>query len=624
MKKKKTIKIPKYAFGAQEVVDAANIAGNVAQSINGGNQTAQTAFSGIGEIGKMIPGLAGQIVQGASALGKIGTAIVGTKGSVDEITGDITEGSGILGRKNRKKLQMQSGIVKNNIAAAQNSAAYAADWYKQNGYNDPVLFANGGIIPNTEAFLDDGENVRTPYGDITHIPEEGKPEDSNLVSVPVGSQVLSKKLKPKGSKLSYAEMYDKGKAKENTKGNGVYAMNTRRLNKNYNQALFNEILELQESDKRSNSSTNKYVHGTAGVGEPIVTAEQRKNKTTPLDVSANPNYNPNIVHNKDLTKQSWYTSNNPEAYQKAASAVGTFLKDKNNYNAAYKTLSGLPQIRKNTDTGMSFEDAVIKNIQDGLYGQVHDYFTINGNAENGNTQAQEPTAYGADRAGSRFIPQRNVQFNIAKPNLTDSKINVRSIKDKPKNYGWLNDLADASAGLIGPLMNITAKKGPSNVPYTYTPQYGPTEYNINPLLVDMNRNRAIANYNMTNINPNTGANMAFGIQSAINADNQLAKAYAEKNNQEANMAMQNANIYNNWGRFDADARHTAAVENAQDLAAVNQARRQGWSDLGTAIQTMGKDRRLMRKDKMLMAAMEPYLNKGMTSDKLAEIYSYLN
>jgi aspartate-semialdehyde dehydrogenase len=47
--------------------------------------------------------------------------------------------------------------------------------------------------------------------------------------------------------------------------------------------------------------------------------------------------------------------------------------------------------------------------------------------------------------------------------------------------------------------------------YTYNPVYGPTEYNIDPLLEQITMSDRISRYNMANINPNTGANMAFGL-----------------------------------------------------------------------------------------------------------------
>jgi hypothetical protein len=67
---------------------------------------------------------------------------------------------------------------------------------------------------------------------------------------------------------------------------------------------------------------------------------------------------------------------------------------------------------------------------------------------------------------------------------------------------------------------------------------------------------------MANVNPNTGANMAFGIQSAVNRNNAIANAYSQKNNAENQMAFNNAQIANQWGQQYANARHVAAVEQA--------------------------------------------------------------
>ena len=48
--------------------------------------------------------------------------------------------------------------------------------------------------------------LRTPDGTIGSIPEEGKPTDSNLLNVPVGTQVLSDKIKVPGTNKTFAEM----------------------------------------------------------------------------------------------------------------------------------------------------------------------------------------------------------------------------------------------------------------------------------------------------------------------------------------------------------------------------------------------------------------------------------
>lgn len=617
--KKCKIKAPKYAFGAQQISGLLQAGGNIAQGFNSGNQTAQAVFGGVDAVGDAVGAinpLAGAVVKGVAGLGKIATSVVGTKGSVDEVTGEITEGTGILGRKNRNKLKQQSGIVKNNIAAAQNSQQFAADYYQQHGYNGVTMVANGGIIPNTLAYLDDGELIRTPDGAINEIPEEGKPEDSNLMNVPVGTQVLSDKLKVPGTNKTFAERGKEIMATKKQKGKDKYAENSAILNARNAQIAYDELLALQESIKKSKGKKiNKYAEGTDDIPEPIVMAEDKKRMKN-IRAVVNPNYNPNIKHSKDLAKQSWYTSNNPNAYTEAADAVKKFLMDKTNYDKAYNTLSNLPQIKKNTNKGMSFADAVYKNVQDGLYGQVHDYFSIEQANADLNPIAQERS--------SLYIPSIKKESKISIPETVSTPDSEQNKKSKSFfTDDFINGLVGTSAGLIGPISNMTAKRGETNVPYMYTPKYSPTEWNIDPMLTEINRSNAIARYNQSRLSPNTGAGLAFGIQSAVARNEAMSRAYAEKNNMENQMAMQNAGIYNDAARYNTQARHTAAVENAQDRAAVDNARRLGLSQLDTALQTMSRDKRLSKRDTTMLNAMIPYLEYGMTKEQLTTLLNDL-
>lgn len=472
----KRIKARKYAFGADEIsagVQGLTALSNTAKGITGGgNSTAQSVFTGLNGVGDAVFAanpIAGLAVKGVGALGSAITSIIGTKGSVDETTGEITYGTGIKGRRNRNNLEQQSGRIKNGITAARNSANYAADWYMENGYNDFTMAANGGIIPTTLAYLDDGELVRTPDGDISEIPEKGKPTDSNLVNVPVGSQVLSDKLKVPGENKTFAEKGKEIMSLKKSKGKDRFAKNSDMLNERNAQQAYDALLEMQENMKKRRSI--------------------KKNKTNSF-------------------------------------AIGT---------------------------------------------------------------------------------EEMPRTNISKSN---------------NNYDLLTDLIGDAAGLIGPLSNLSAR-GESVVPYTYTPKYGPTEYNIEPLLREINRSNAMSRYNMANINPNTGANMAYGLQSAVNRNRAIASAYAQKNNAENQMAMQNANIYNQWAQFDTNARHTAAVENAQNRAALNNTRRRGLSQLGTALQTMSKDKRQTARDKAVLQFMKPFLGYGAETNVLNEVYKKL-
>lgn len=769
--KKCKIKAPKYAFGAQQISGLLQAGGNIAQGFNSGNQTAQAVFSGVDAVGDAIPiPMVSGIVKGVAGLGKAVTSIVGTKGSVDEVTGEITEGTGILGRKNKSKLRQQSGIVKNNIAAAQNSQQLAADYYQQHGYNGITMVANGGIIPNTLAYLDDGELIRTPDGTINEIPEEGKPEDSNLMNVPVGTQVLSDKLKIPGTNKTFAERGKEIMATKKQKGKDKYAENSAILNARNSQIAYDELLALQESIKKGkDKKTNKYANGTKSI------------KWSAKD---------RVRSSSDFSTNEYVTDTIPVDY--VADQFGNmFRKDYKGFDERYEAITngidvtgssntGLPDYRIETRRNPNFTVDFANRLAGTLDKNASDYLTpvkfdapnmpvtkqnnfdnvyIFGTDYKGNSRkpltlkdnsyylgSRNPELTTADREvidtnkgmaywlGSRNyepsrriskntgstkntssvnfsmfennleynpdlmriawtnddVPQQNQVSNdeikepvkeevtaqkptqakavkktkgtkpvAAKPVVPETPETIKgkvtpytakktfgidvpkqiqvprqtpyvgTITSSPENKtgfdvsGFIDSLVGASAGLIGPISNMTAKRGETNVPYMYTPKYGPTEWNIDPMLTEINRSNAIARYNQSRLSPNTGAGLAFGIQSAVARNEAMSRAYAEKNNMENQMAMQNAGIYNDAARYNAQARHQAAVENAQDRAAVDNARRLGLSQLGTALQTMSKDKRLSKRDTAMLNAMIPYLEYGMTREQLTTLLNDL-
>ena len=604
-KNNKKIKAPKYAFGAKEISGLAQIGGNIAQGFNTGNQTANAVFSGmdaVGDVASAINPIAGMAVKGIAGVGKIITGIVGTKGSVDPVTGEITKGTGILGRRNKNKLKQRSGIVKNNIAAAQNSQQLAADYYQENGYNDITMVADGGIIPNTLAYLDDGELIRTPDGSINEIPEEGKPEDSNLMDVPVGTQVLSDKLKVPGTNKTFAQ---KGKEIMKTnkyKGKDKYAENSKMLNDRNAQIAYDNLLALQESlktNKTKSSKINKYAYGTD-------------------EIDKNKNWNNNFNKKYKSIVGTRY-ANEAGNYGNFNKMIDEWLKDDNNLNRAWKDLGNLPQVSRAMSKYNDKRKALHANYNDNKYGEVHDWFVDT-------IDSGEPKSFNR-------ISKNTPDFSVSMPNMSYIPVNTKTQKRVSPSSPTLktdinvsdiiNDLIGASAGLIGPIANMTAKRGETNIPYTYTPKYGPTEWNIDPQLREINRSNVIARYNQSRLSPNTGAGLAFGIHSAIARNDAMARAYAEKNNMENQMAMANAGIYNDAARYNTQAMHTAAIENAQDRAAVDTARRTGLRDLGTALQTMSKDRRLSKRDQAVLAAMEPFLQYGMTGEQYQKLISLL-
>lgn len=509
MKKNIKNRIPKYKFGASDVTNIisglSSFAGQAASSNNQKANPLGGAFSGMSS-GASIGSFAGPIGAGiGAAVGAIGGALIGNignKGSVDPITGEITYGTGFKGKRglSDEELEQMSGMIKNNNANRQNSQAYANQYYQNNGTNEISYVSKGGTIPNTLAYLDDGELLRTPDGNIIEIPEEGKPTDSNLANIPVGTQVLSDKLKVPGTKKTFAQM-GKSIMKNRKYGNDVYAQNSKKLNDINNQIAYDELLALQENMKTKKNGKKRGIQKAA-------LGDMNLDELTP-----------------------WYTG------RFSSQNIGTSFK---------------PDTK--TTTQLVYEDVE--------------------NSKNNRS---------TDNNFMKFLPHIG--------SLTSSILTAReNLRDTTPEYVQT---------------------------YSYSPQFIPVDYNIQPLLNEINRSNAIARYNNRNIGG--GASLAQGVQLAVARDKAISEAYNMKRNAENNIRATNANIYNQWGQFDANARKVAATENAQNRAAARNIRRQGISQLGTIVPSFIKDLRLENRDNAMFNAMLPYLEYGMTQSQINKL-----
>lgn len=790
MKTKKLKRVPQYAFGADAIsnwgnmsgIDKANVVTQgvgavgsmIGNATSGKKPTAAGVIGGIGSgaaMGASIGGPWGAVIGGA--IGGI-TSSIGSGGSVNEQTGEYELPSGIAGLFGHSKsyIRNKAGRIKNGIQARQMSEQVAADYYQENGYNELSL-SKGGVVPSTMAYLDDGEMLRTPDGTIGSIPEEGKPTDSNLLNVPVGTQVLSDKLKVPGTNKTFAEMGKKLMKKSNKKANNIYAENSQMLNERNNQMTYQNLLEQQESIK--NKKTNKkqsiptYEEGTSGVsGRKKVKLKYIYDPMLGgfgyIDPNTGGFVEMNDVRN-DLLPDSMQIQNYNDSEEIEQPIV---LKQdtatKSTHNVGKRDFLKLPNknIKKNTPTifndhafevagkkyqiGDTFEykgkqykvtgnnEAVpvsknatdLKEINDGfnwnLYRDVftqgepriigpsgagrystyqqnkttnsipnaNDPYFIGNMYTNGswgdltvgkrlssiNPEFNTPAlgVIGTNTSDSYSIPtitqdtaipqtavrstpstkrstvQTSVQqpvqeqvtgpiqpFSNDRPSLTEltskpSKVLPKLNIGRPFVYNPSPDDAVSNGLNMSSLYSTVATLAPlfdreraeKVDTYTYNPVYGPTNYNIDPILREATLSDRIARYNMANINPNTGANMAFGLQSAVNRNKTIANAYATKNNAENQMAFNNAQIANQWGQQYADARHIAATEYAQNKANARNINRRNFA---SALNNWGASLRDKKQTSMDMAALEmlqPMLNYGTEDNVLNRVNKILN
>lgn len=790
MKTKKLKRVPQYAFGADAIsnwgnmsgVDKANVVTQgvgavgsmIGNATSGKKPTAAGVIGGIGSgaaMGASIGGPWGAVIGGA--IGGI-TSSIGSGGSVNEQTGEYELPSGIAGLFGHSKsyIRNKAGRIKNGIQARQMSEQVAADYYQENGYNELSL-SKGGVVPSTMAYLDDGEMLRTPDGTIGSIPEEGKPTDSNLLNVPVGTQVLSDKIKVPGTNKTFAEMGKKLMKKNNKKANNIYAENSQMLNERNNQATYQSLLEQQESIK--NKKTNKkqsiptYEEGTSGVsGRKKVKLKYIYDPMLGgfgyIDPNTGGFVEMNDVRNDLLPDSMWIQNYNDSEEIEQPIVLKQDTATKSTHNVGKRDFLKLPNknIKKNTPTifndrafevagkkyqiGDTFEykgkqykvtgnnEAVpvsknatdLKEINDGFNWNLYrDVFTqgepriispsgagrystyqqnkttnsipnandpyfignmyMNGNwgdltvgkrLSSINPEFNTPAlgVIGTNTSDSYSIPtitqdtaipqtavrstpstkrstvQTSVQqpvqeqvtgpiqpFSNDRPSLTEltskpSKVLPKLNIGRPFVYNPSPDDAVSNGLDMSSLYSTVATLAPlfdreraeKVDTYTYNPVYGPTNYNIDPILREATLSDRIARYNMANINPNTGANMAFGLQSAVNRNKTIANAYATKNNAENQMAFNNAQIANQWGQQYADARHIAATEYAQNKANARNINRRNFA---SALNNWGASLRDKKQTSMDMAALEmlqPMLNYGTEDNVLNRVNKILN
>lgn len=790
MKTKKLKRVPQYAFGADAIsnwgnmsgVDKANVVTQgvgavgsmIGNATSGKKPTAAGVIGGIGSgaaMGASIGGPWGAVIGGA--IGGI-TSGMGSGGSVNEQTGEYQDPSGIAGLFGHSKsyIRNKAGRIKNGIQARQMSEQVAADYYQENGYNELSL-SKGGVVPSTMAYLDDGEMLRMPDGTIGSIPEEGKPTDSNLLNVPVGTQVLSDKLKVPGTNKTFAEMGKKLMKKSKKKVNNIYAENSQMLNERNNQATYQSLLEQQESLKNKKNSKKQqipsYENGTSGVyGRKKVKLKYIYDPMLGgfgyIDPNTGGFVEMNDIRNDLLPDSMWIQNYNDSEDIEQPITLKQDTVSKSTHNVNKRDFLKLPnkKIKKNTPTifndhayevagkkyqiGDTFEykgkqykvtgnnEAVpvsknatdLKEINDGFNWNLYrDVFTqgepriigpsgagrystyqqnkttnsipnandpyfignmyMNGNwgdltvgkrLSSINPEFNTPAlgVIGTNTSDSYSIPtitqdtaipqtavrstpstkrstvQTSVQqpvqeqvtgpiqpFSNDRPSLTEltskpSKVLPKLNIGRPFVYNPSPDDAVSNGLDMSSLYSTVATLAPlfdreraeKVDTYTYNPVYGPTNYNIDPILREATLSDRIARYNMANINPNTGANMTFGLQSAVNRNKTIANAYATKNNAENQMAFNNAQIANQWGQQYADARHIAATEYAQNKANARNINRRNFA---SALNNWGASLRDKKQTSMDMAALEmlqPMLNYGTEDNVLNRVNKILN
>lgn len=570
----------------------------------GAGSGAQLGMTIGGPVGGLVGGIAGAAV-----------GLIGKKGKAAEMTSftdfdEGTLGTGLRGAFRNRKLRKRRAAIRLN--AFQNREAVAGTERLANEFNedntefDTDVFEYGGRVPSSLAYVDDGELIQTPDGAVSKVPEQGQPTDSNLINLPEGSKVLSNTLKVPGTNKTFAELGDKVMTRKKSKGKDIYAQNADMLNEMNNKLMHDKLFAMQESIKAKK-----------GI----------KNKT------------------KELESFARGGDNTPAGYN----AAGFMMDPRFAGEISMGVSAPTPRVRdtwgmKGDVTAPWDNYGRVSEVNAGTLPEV----TITAPKRTKFSSSQTISKKATPRVAKSVVAPEimsdlsTIDEIVPEVSATPQDIRTRSIMPtigtnpaattvntpEASNPNWVDAIGDFAT--LAPIMSNLFTGNPESVQANYNPYasaivntMGRRRYNINPLLRDIEQNRDVANYSASQQMTNTGHNMAFRLQNAIQANKAKAAARATESNVNNQYKGEYANAMNDLGKQWVNATNLASDLNAQNRASARNIRRAGLSQLSQFAQNKSLMRNQSKRDKAMLELYKPFLQAGFTSDAIKNWSKYL-
>lgn len=575
---------------------------SIAGIAEGAGSGAQLGMTIGGPVGGLVGGIAG------AAAG-----LIGKKGKAAEMTSftdfdEGTLGTGLRGAFRNKKLRRRRAAIRLN--AFQNREAVAGTERLANEFNedntefDTDVFEYGGNVPSSLAYVDDGELIQTPDGSVSKVPEQGQPTDSNLVNLPEGSRILSNTLKVPGTNKTFAELGDKVMTRKKSKGKDIYAQNADMLNEMNNKLMHDKLFAMQESIKAKKGIKNKtkelksFARGgdntPAGYNAAGFMIDPRFAGEISMGVSApTPRVRSTWGMRGDVTAP-WDNYGRVSEVNAGTLPEVTITAPKRTKFSSSQTISkkATPRVAKSVVAPEIMSDL---NTIDEIVPEVS--------------------------ATPQDIRTRSIMPTIGTNPTTVNTPEVNS-------PNWVDAISDFAT--LAPIMSNLFTGNPESVQANYNPYasaiantMGRRRYNINPLLRDIEQNRDVANYSASQQMTNTGHNMAFRLQNAIQANKAKAAARATESNVNNQYKGEYANAMNDLGKQWVNATNLASDLNAQNRASARNIRRAGLSQLSQFAQNKSLMRNQSKRDKAMLELYKPFLQAGFTSDAIKNWSKYL-
>ena len=609
MKKKNNKKtIPAYAFGMDQLsnyLGGANVFGSAISGLSEEGSTGDVAGSTIGSAAS----LAGA---GLTVGGPIGAAVGGGLGLVSGLIGSIKRKKQMQALRRRKETLNKTKIGMN--AAAETEGEYWDD-------NDlAYTFENGGILPDL-AYLDNNEVVRDDYGNIVQVPNTQPGTDNHLVDASTLESVLSDKIKRPGTKNTFAkEGQILSKMTKPSKGKDIFAENTNRLNKINANKAYNKLLAEQEAVKAANGVKPK-VKGIPAYEDGTNNRKLRWGIWNVEDVNL-PDLN---VLDRLFTRDAKDISDPDATVTKGRAGIYDVKPVRYNRNAAHNT--ALQMDSPTTGTWFAPLQTTVATPQqvDAITYANDEPIAVDipllpiesePTLTNTYTNASNKQVTKTPSTTGSVTTKQTTKPNITK---TTTEATKKRALGKPKS-GYSPDWLSLAPTVYNTLQSL---RGPEEEPLVLNPYAGAVRstmarrrMNIEPARLANSRSRAISNYNLANINANTGANLAARTQAAVDEYASNANMYATKQNADNAYLGEYANTLNNLGQQFVQSENMYNDLNARNRAAARNFGATATSQLGKWSQVNRQMQNQYNRDQMTLPFLADFLSQGFTKEQV--------
>lgn len=676
MKKKINKKnVPAYAFGMDQLpnyLGGANVLGSAISGLSGEGSTGDAIGSTLGSAAS----LAGT---GFSIGGPIGAAAGGVLGAAFGWIGSRRRKKQMEQMRRRKETMNKTQLGMN--AAANQTAEYWDDNVLAYTYENGGILPDLAYVDNNEIIRgDDGTIMQVPNnrpGTDNHLIDASNLE--SVLSDKIKRPGTNKTFAQEGKKLTRMTKPSKGK---DIFADNTNMLNKRNANFAYDNLLSEqEEVKAKKGIKPKKKGIPAYEKGyslrrpniyTEALDEALhyVPVETQKNaKTRTKDKLSKPIDPVQLLENR---KEYWrnndlyYADQLPDVEVTAkAPATPAYMRHVQQWDPYWSSVLGAASDRDKSRSNIQLNPNK-RIIQ--TYGSAPAFYApVTGDGIDAITYANdEPisvdtpvvpsksTTKTPSTSSTKTVPNYNfvyapmldieepvIGFNdaytqpletpkkpiAAKPDLSpisNTVGNKKGPKDKAGNIDYSPDWLSLAPTVYSALQSLRNPEYEQTVlnPYTgaITNTMARRRMNIEPARLANSRSRAISNYNLANINANTGSNLAARTQAAVDEYAANANIYATKQNADNAYLGEYANTLNNLGQQFVQSRTLANDLNAKNRADARSFGTAAVSQLGQWSQVNRQMKNQAARDNMIY----PYLANFLAYGNPTELIQQMN